>query len=546
MQVKIQTIMDQTASLDDPAPLVLFALHQPPAQMASALDALEAVRIKKAADVETICTEYYGEFTRAMGALECIRGGMSTLGREAAAQNDELQAAGRPLLQCFEEIRTSRVEDDRTFRAAAAVARCQAALEAAAAAREALRQGALFHALRHVACLEMDHLPMLPCSALARHLTQSTGPAREAVARAADKRATDWLVSARQLARVIGAAEMATLAASGTGRSSSSGGGDGGGLRRRRSEAVAAAQAGDAVAVKDIVARSVAAARTAAAAANASNKTQLRQPHQRHEHAHRRGDPHASTTTGQDGCSSSGVTADGTTRGREEDGHGGGGSVGVHYGQTVSGSGEDGNRVGNPTTPIKRRIDFTAAVAGMATSSGQEREDQGGAGESASGSGGGGGDGICLSGLSLKAVLQSNRVFEVLGRGQEFAARIRRERALQLKADLNFTLNSGGGGGGGNGSDGGGGANGGVNELHAGSKVAPDGDEFLRRLVGIKLTNFVGFFIIQERLSRALPCVLATTTSRALCSQACDEVGALAVTELGTLNPKPYTPDPKP
>jgi hypothetical protein len=54
----------------------------------------------------------------------------------------------------------------------------QAALEVAAAAREALKQGALFHALRHVEALEMHHLPLLPCSALSRHLMRSTGPAR--------------------------------------------------------------------------------------------------------------------------------------------------------------------------------------------------------------------------------------------------------------------------------------------------------------------------------------------------------------------------------
>jgi hypothetical protein len=43
MQAKVQAIMDrQTEALDDPAPLVLFALRQRPEHAAAALDALEA------------------------------------------------------------------------------------------------------------------------------------------------------------------------------------------------------------------------------------------------------------------------------------------------------------------------------------------------------------------------------------------------------------------------------------------------------------------------------------------------------------------------
>ena len=71
---------------------------------------------------------YDEDFTRAMGELECIQDGMSTLGREAAAQNDELQAAGRPLLGCFEEFRDCRVTQQRVSRATDAVAKCQVGL----------------------------------------------------------------------------------------------------------------------------------------------------------------------------------------------------------------------------------------------------------------------------------------------------------------------------------------------------------------------------------------------------------------------------------
>jgi len=41
-----------------------------------------------------------------------------------------------------------------------------------------------------------------------------------------------------------------------------------------------------------------------------------------------------------------------------------------------------------------------------------------------------------LGGLTLNALLQSHRVFAAMGRSDEFAARIRRERQLQLRADL--------------------------------------------------------------------------------------------------------------
>lgn len=138
MRDKIRSIMDRrTDATDDPAPLVLFALrYQRREDTAAALDALEAVRALKAGDVETICTTHYGNFTRAMGELECIRDGMAALGRRAAAQNDELQAAGRPLVECFEELRDGVEVQRRVGRAADAVAKCQAALEVAAAARE--------------------------------------------------------------------------------------------------------------------------------------------------------------------------------------------------------------------------------------------------------------------------------------------------------------------------------------------------------------------------------------------------------------------------
>jgi hypothetical protein len=49
---------------------VLFALRQHPTNAAPALGALDALRSNKAAEVESICTTYYEDFTRAMGELE--------------------------------------------------------------------------------------------------------------------------------------------------------------------------------------------------------------------------------------------------------------------------------------------------------------------------------------------------------------------------------------------------------------------------------------------------------------------------------------------
>ena len=46
---------------------------------------------------------------------------MASLGREAQAQNDELQEAGRPLLGCFEEFSDCRLVEERIAQTTSAV-----------------------------------------------------------------------------------------------------------------------------------------------------------------------------------------------------------------------------------------------------------------------------------------------------------------------------------------------------------------------------------------------------------------------------------------
>ena len=94
-----------------------------------------------------------------------------------------------------------------------------------------------------------------------------------------------------------------------------------------------------------------------------------------------------------------------------------------------------------------------------------------------------------------------------MGLSVEFAARIRRERSLQLRADLD----NGSGGGSGNGGGGGGGG----------------GGDFLRNH-STKLANLVGFFVVQERVSHALPAMLPKDTLLAYFTEADTEVGARA------------------
>ena len=132
---------------------------------------------------------YYEDFAQAMGQLEGIQGDLRTLARESAAHNAELQDAGGPLLQCLDELAECRTLQERIGQAETALGQCEFALEVAAAANENVEAGALYSALRCIESLE-EHLTTLPSATLRSHLRAALAPGHEAVAQAADRRAT--------------------------------------------------------------------------------------------------------------------------------------------------------------------------------------------------------------------------------------------------------------------------------------------------------------------------------------------------------------------
>ena len=428
----------RTADDDDPSPLARFALRQGP-DTAAALDALESARAERAEEVERVCAEHYEDFTRAMAELDGIRDGILRLGRDAASHRASLRDAGEPLLRRIDAVRECAATETRVERAISAVTACQAALETAAEARDALRRGDLVACLSRVDRLERHVAPACPSRTLAAHLARQCAPAREAVARAADAAARDWLTAARGAAREMGSNEMARAgrgwAAADARRAA----------RRRRRRAERDARSGDVEVVREMVRESVRRARERAkpqprakngAAAAAANAT----------------------------SSSSGATATATA--------------------TATAAAADSDE-----TRIRRRIDFTAEIVEMREDDRRRRDDEsdtvgdaadpssakGTANGTASGPGSGSSSSLgsgSVADLDLAPILRCRRVFDAMGVGDRFEAHLGRERALQLAADVRTPPNA-----------------------------APD--DALRKLVNDGLAAFVGHFAAQERLARA-------------------------------------------
>jgi len=128
---------------------------------------------------------------------------------------------------------------------------------------------------------------------------------------------------------------------------------------------------------------------------------------------------------------------------QQQQSNGGGSGRGSDDVSRTSSDGGGRSPVAASSSDPKRRIDFTAAAAGMegdaSTSTPRlslsRLRSAGRSSFDAESDAGRGGD-PRLGGLTLNALLQSHRVFAAMGRSDEFAARIRRERQLQLRADL--------------------------------------------------------------------------------------------------------------
>ena len=101
--------------------------------------------------------------------------------------------------------------------------------------------------------------------------------------------------------------------------------------------------------------------------------------------------------------------------------------------------------------------------------------------------------------LSLKPLLQLWGVFRATNRGDQFAERIRKERASQLAADL---------------------------DLGYSARRKREPDDCLREVINEKLDKFVGFFVVNERIARASDGTLAShEQNRAMCRRACEDLG---------------------
>ena len=477
------------------APLVRFALARGAAGVISgahvgatgtnAIDALEWIRREKAQSVESLCGEHHADFTRAMRELDGVRDGMRRLGDATKAQNAEVQRAGGGLLESMDRFGSVANEEASIDEAVTKTRLCADALRCAARCDEALSRGDLLRAVRRCDEIEKVHVPGLPkgASALGEYLRDGVRKARARAERHANRSARDWLVAARDVGRVFGAAAIARetgrgVMSGGIGSGSGSGSGGGGGSsseRRERGRAAAAAEAAkrrDPAAALDAIARSIDAVRVQAAAA----------AHEDVEGETRGAETNAFTT--QDGSNDKTLE------------------------RSVS-SGSSSN--GHSERAAARRIDFTQEVMSLDAGPVIEREN--------------GMDSFRDTGernvsrnarnfpdlasyvdedapgavLSLKPLLQLWGVFRATNRGDQFAERIRKERASQLAADL---------------------------DLGYSARRKREPDDCLREVINEKLDKFVGFFVVNERIARASDGALAShEQNRAMCRRACEDLG---------------------
>ena len=481
------------------APLVRFALARGAAGVisgahvgatgANAIDALEWIRREKAQSVESLCGEHHTDFTRAMRELDGVRDGMRRLGDATKAQNDAVQRAGGGLLESMNKFGSVANEEAAVDEAVAATRLCADALRCAGRCDEALSRGDLLRAVRRCDEIEKIHVPGLPkvAAALAEYLRDGIRKARARAERHANRSARDWLVAARDVGRVFGAAAIARETGRGVmsgGIGSGSGSGSGGGSsseRRERGRAAAAAEAAkrrDPAAALDAIARSIDAVRVQSAAAAAALNDDVDEDTRETE-----------TNAIKDRMSPAGEVND------------------KQLERSLS-SGSSSN--GHSERAAARRIDFTQEVMSLDAGPVIEREN---------------GDSFRDTGernvsrparnfpdlasyvdedapgavLSLKPLLQLLGVFRATNHGDQFAERIRKERASQLAADL---------------------------DLGYSARRNREPDDCLREVINEKLDKFVGFFVVNERIARASDGTLAShEQNRAMCRRACEDLG---------------------
>ena len=497
----------------------------------AALRALAAVRDEHAAEVTRLCAsqENYEAFIAAVARLGGVRDLLRRTASQARAQHDELVAAGAPVLAAEADCSHERATAERAARAARRADACRGACAAAREAEIALAQGRWFDALAGTDVVVNEHVPRLApapkprsrfarsgtatepidarrkhatnahaswsdderdssddgsgsgsgsgsgtreCAAsraLAASLLEDSARARDAALRGADATATQWLVAARAAAAAAGARALSL------------------GDRRGddRAEATAARETaafsfGDPSEARALVRASVERARARGAAAAAAARraaVDVAAAAERAKEARR-----AAEAAGDDpSFAASADSADSAERS----------------------SPASETRPETRVSTLPRRIDFTAEAAAEDRDGGEARRGRPnealsrrpeGPAHSARSSRPGVGDvsydpsdpfraldvaGASFSEAPATAPLRAaTRAFAAVGLGAQFAARVREQRALQLRAEMRYDAYAFGG-----------------NEKKS-------SDDALRRLINESLAKFVGHFVIERRVAR--------------------------------------------
>ena len=496
----------------------------------SALAALKTVRDDYATEVSTLCSTHYENFTSAVAQLEDVREEAVQLGREQRAQNDELQAAGAPLLLAQAASMEKQKAARRLAKKSQVAERCRNACALAADAKHALDCGNFYDVLKAVDLLETKIVPELAprqnvksafaddeddsedddddsddnesendttntSSSVARQLASALlsdcARARDAAVRGADSNLTEWLVAARVASAGAG---KAVLHAVHTGRPSSVNGDED---TQHRARAFASASRTDVSAAMRLVEESVArAARVGGEAATAAKRAAVDVSAARDLAKKER---RAAEMTSETGNAVSDTRVDITDA-------------------DTSVLTETTTNSNNPPTPLKRRIDFTAEE-----SKAKEKDTEGTLSRNNSSTSTGSTslrdnqeiylktspfhslDNCNVFDVPITPLLRAYRLFKSVGLGEQFKTRVQTQRILQLKADTKFHF----------------------------PDTKNSADDALRRLINVTLVKFVGHFAIELGLIDAAPELfssdeLASTFDKAKSDLEKQVVGALS------------------
>lgn len=471
----------------------------------AALSALETVRDENALEVDRLCATHYEQFTAAVAQLEDVRAGVVQLGKESTAQNDALQLAGAPLLAARRVCQGKRNAATRLAKAGEVAEMCRHASQIACDAKHALDEGRWYDVLRHVDVLETRILPALAprpaarsafvdsddealvrgdgtnggegkektthgyavARALASSLLRDCARARDAAVRGADALAAEWLVAARAAAPAAGKQALSFGACTDVDSDAPTQN-----TQATRARAFAhAAVTHDRVSMRVLADESVLSARRAGQSAVAAAHRAAVDVAAAADAAKARRRAAELETVTDTSCSMDGVLLPPATHDTDTD---------------------SATEKQKPNTPLKRRIDFTAACESALKDEDVERASL--KQESVSSSSTRPASSLALTGapktepanpfhvldtsqhfdVQIAPLRRAFRVFHAVGLGDAFTVRVREQRALQLTADCAF-----------------------------GETASPD--DALRLLINVTFGKFVGHFAVEVSLTKEMP-----------------------------------------